>query len=77
MNVVQIQVGNTKTGAKFLFKCGRWLSLKEDDRSIIKELPAFGEGVQPQQGLSFSCLCPASTRFVIQLFVSVGFSLSC
>ncbi|CAB4019689.1 lipoxygenase homology domain-containing 1-like, partial [Paramuricea clavata] len=45
----KIQVENTKTGAKFSFKCERWLSLKEDDRSIIKELPAFGEGVQPQQ----------------------------
>lgn len=45
---------NAKTGSKYSFKCGRWLSLKEDDKSTIRELPAIGEGIVPLPGNIYS-----------------------
>lgn len=37
---------NLKTKKRYMFHCGRWLSKKEDDKSIIRELPAEGPGIK-------------------------------
>ncbi|XP_029436484.1 lipoxygenase homology domain-containing protein 1 [Rhinatrema bivittatum] len=36
----------TLTKDKYLFKCGRWLDLNEDDNEIVRELPAEGPLVE-------------------------------
>ena len=36
---------NLTTKERFVFRCGRWLSKKEDDKQIIRELPAEGPGI--------------------------------
>ncbi len=37
---------NMKTHKRYIFRCGRWLSKKEDDKQIIRELPAEGPGIK-------------------------------
>jgi len=37
---------NMKTKKRYIFRCGRWLSKKEDDKQIIRELPAEGPGIK-------------------------------
>lgn len=34
------------TNEKFVFECNRWLADDEDDRSIVRELPAKGPGIK-------------------------------
>jgi hypothetical protein len=36
---------NLNTKKRYVFPCGRWLSKKEDDKQIIRELPASGPGI--------------------------------
>ena len=36
---------NLKTKEHYRFFCGRWLSKIEDDKQIIRELPAEGPGI--------------------------------
>lgn len=36
---------NLKTNKRYTFRCGRWLSKMEDDKQIIRELPAEGSGI--------------------------------
>ena len=36
---------NLKTNKRYLFRCGRWLSKDDDDKQIIRELPAEGPGI--------------------------------
>lgn len=36
---------NLNTKQRYLFRCGRWLSKKDDDKQIIRELPAEGPGI--------------------------------
>ncbi len=36
---------NLNTKERYIFRCGRWLSKKEDDKQIIRELPAEGPGI--------------------------------
>ena len=36
---------NLTTKERFVFRCGRWLSKKEDDKQTIRELPAEGPGI--------------------------------
>jgi lipoxygenase homology domain-containing protein 1 len=37
---------NLKTNKRYLFRCGRWLSKTDDDKQIIRELPAEGPGIK-------------------------------
>lgn len=37
---------NLKTNKRYIFRCGRWLSKKDDDKQIIRELPAEGPGIK-------------------------------
>jgi hypothetical protein len=37
---------NLKTNKRYIFHCGRWLSKKEDDKQIVRELPAEGPGIK-------------------------------
>jgi hypothetical protein len=36
---------NLKTNKRYVFPCGRWLSKEDDDKQIIRELPAQGPGI--------------------------------
>ncbi|CAF1415328.1 unnamed protein product, partial [Rotaria sordida] len=38
----RIEMQNLKTNEQYTFHCGRWLSKTEDDKQIIRELPATG-----------------------------------
>lgn len=38
----QVTLLKTLTMEKYLFQCGRWLDVNEDDNEIIRELPATG-----------------------------------
>lgn len=37
---------NMNTKQRYKFMCGRWLSKKEEDKQIIRELPADGPGIK-------------------------------
>lgn len=37
---------NLKTRKRYLFRCGRWLSKSDEDKQIIRELPAEGPGIK-------------------------------
>ena len=37
---------NMATKKKYLFKCGRWLAVDEDDHEIVREIPAEGETIK-------------------------------
>ena len=37
---------NLKNNKRYIFRCGRWLSKSEDDKQIIRELPAEGPGIK-------------------------------
>lgn len=37
---------NLLTRDRYVFRCGRWLSKNEDDKQIIRELPADGPGIE-------------------------------
>ena len=37
---------NLVTNERYKFVCGRWLSKKDDDKQIIRELPAEGPGIK-------------------------------
>ncbi|CAF2908011.1 unnamed protein product [Rotaria sp. Silwood2] len=41
----RIEMDNLKTNQRYTFHCGRWLSKTEDDKQIIRELPAEGPGI--------------------------------
>ncbi|CAF3234025.1 unnamed protein product [Rotaria socialis] len=41
----RIEMENLKTKEHYRFFCGRWLSKIEDDKQIIRELPAQGPGI--------------------------------
>ncbi|CAF3251609.1 unnamed protein product [Rotaria sp. Silwood2] len=41
----QIEMDNLKTNQEYIFHCGRWLSKTEDDKQIIRELPAEGSKI--------------------------------
>ncbi|CAF0916712.1 unnamed protein product [Rotaria sordida] len=41
----RIEMQNLKTNQQYTFHCGRWLSKIEDDKQIIRELPAEGSGI--------------------------------
>ncbi|CAF5099834.1 unnamed protein product, partial [Rotaria sp. Silwood1] len=41
----RIEMKNLKTHQQYTFHCGRWLSKTEDDKQIIRELPAEGPGI--------------------------------
>ncbi|CAF2130421.1 unnamed protein product [Rotaria magnacalcarata] len=41
----RIEMENLKTEEHYRFFCGRWLSKIEDDKQIIRELPAQGPGI--------------------------------
>ncbi|CAF3378962.1 unnamed protein product [Rotaria sp. Silwood2] len=41
----RIEMENLKTNERFLFHCGRWLSKRDGDKQIIRELPAQGPGI--------------------------------
>jgi hypothetical protein len=36
---------NLKTRKEYIFRCGRWFSKTEDDKQIIRELPAEGSEI--------------------------------
>ena len=36
---------NLKTKKRYTFTCGRWLSKTDEDKQIIRELPAEGPGI--------------------------------
>jgi len=37
-HLADIEVEQTSTGQKYMFPCDRWLSTKEDDQQICREL---------------------------------------
>lgn len=37
---------NLKTNKRYVFRCGRWLSKDDDDKQIIRELPAEGPEIK-------------------------------
>ncbi|CAF2821092.1 unnamed protein product [Rotaria sp. Silwood2] len=41
----RIEMTNLKTNEQYRFLCGRWLSKIEDEKQIIRELPAEGPGI--------------------------------
>eukprot|EP00794_Sanderia_malayensis_P016965 gene16965-18674_t len=43
----RVELENIRTGKKYTFNCGRWLSTSEDDGQIMRELPAEGSGIKP------------------------------
>lgn len=43
------------SGERYLFDCRRWLATDEDDGSIVRELPAQGNGIKhPLEGKTSS-----------------------
>ncbi|KAH8871549.1 Lipoxygenase homology domain-containing protein 1 [Schistosoma japonicum] len=45
----QIQLTNLNTKEQYEFYCNRWLSTREDDGSILREIPAKGPGITNPQ----------------------------
>ncbi|CAF3703956.1 unnamed protein product, partial [Rotaria sordida] len=41
----RIEMENLNTNKRYKFHCGRWLSKDDDDKQIIRELPAEGPGI--------------------------------
>ncbi|CAF2355156.1 unnamed protein product [Rotaria sp. Silwood2] len=41
----RIEMQNLVTNKRYKFHCGRWLSKSDDDKQIIRELPAEGPGI--------------------------------
>ncbi|CAF4549680.1 unnamed protein product, partial [Rotaria magnacalcarata] len=41
----RIEMENLKTKKRYTFPCGRWLSKTDEDKQIIRELPAEGPGI--------------------------------
>ncbi|CAM2710921.1 unnamed protein product [Rotaria socialis] len=41
----RIEMENLKTKKRYIFTCGRWLSKTDEDKQIIRELPAEGPGI--------------------------------
>ncbi|CAF4587849.1 unnamed protein product [Rotaria sp. Silwood1] len=41
----RIEMENLKINKRYTFHCGRWLSKSDDDKQIIRELPAEGPGI--------------------------------
>ncbi|CAF0968400.1 unnamed protein product [Rotaria sp. Silwood1] len=41
----RIEMDNLKTNQEYIFHCGRWLSKTEDDKQVIRELPAEGSEI--------------------------------
>ena len=37
---------NMSTKKRYTFKCGRWFAKDEEDRQIIRELPAEGDDIK-------------------------------
>jgi hypothetical protein len=37
---------NLNTKQRYIFRCGRWLSKKDDDKQVVRELPAEGPGIK-------------------------------
>ena len=42
----RIEIENTRTKEKYFFICNRWLAKDEDDRQIVRELPAEGDEIK-------------------------------
>ncbi|XP_078332217.1 lipoxygenase homology domain-containing protein 1-like isoform X5 [Crassostrea virginica] len=38
----QIEMENVTTKERYLFKCGKWLAVDEDDKATVREMPAEG-----------------------------------
>ena len=46
-----MELENTATKKRYVFRCGRWLAKNEDDGSTVRELPAEGDDIKkPQPG---------------------------
>ena len=42
----RVELENMETKEHYFFHCNRWLAKDEDDRQIVRELPAEGEGIR-------------------------------
>ena len=57
----KVYITNPLTEQQWVFLCGRWLDTHEDDKQIIRELPASVDGVASQPRTTSSLTCGLTT----------------